>query len=138
TLEPQGRDTDGAWHSARFRLRGTLRGEFPLHRFPFDQQTLSVVFELPAREGQLVPDLAASGMARSFSITDWHYEPQFRPARASQTFRSDLGHPAFEGQAARVDRVGFEVVLERPIRPVVLKLFLPLFIVALVVLCSLF
>ncbi len=137
-LQPLGRDSDGAWHSARWRLRGTLRGEFPLHRFPFDRQTLAVVLELPAHEGQLIPDLAASGMARTFSITDWHYEPEFRPARTTRAFRSDLGHLAFEGQAAQVDRVAFEVALERPIRPVVLKLFLPLFIVALVVLCSLF
>src|SRR5829696_756047 len=42
-----GEESDGAWHSARWRVRGTLRGEFPVHRFPFDRQTLGVALELP-------------------------------------------------------------------------------------------
>lgn len=130
--------SDGTWHSAKWRLRGTLRGEFPLHRFPFDEQTIAVVLELPEDEGQLVPDLAGSGMEDSFSVTDWHYEPEFHPAVSSDIFRSDLGNLAFEGREATVNRVGFEVVLKRPIRPVILKLFLPLAIVALIVLASLF
>ncbi|MFU8804376.1 MAG: hypothetical protein ACNA8W_11245, partial [Bradymonadaceae bacterium] len=102
-----GRESDGTWHSARWRIRGTLRGEFPVHRFPFDEQTLAVVLELAEEDGQLVPDLAGSGMARSFSITDWLYEPEFRPAISTRVFRSDLGSLAIEGGAAKVHRVGF-------------------------------
>src|SRR5256885_3613342 len=29
-------ESDGEWHSARYRVRGTLRGEFPLQAFPLD------------------------------------------------------------------------------------------------------
>lgn len=133
-----GRDDDGTWHSARWRIRGTLRGEFPVHRFPFDEQTLAVVLELPKQDGHLVPDLAGSGMASRFSITDWLYRPEFRPAVAEKVFPSDLGDIDVEGRAATLRRVGFEVTISRPIRPVVLKLFLPLAIVAMVVLASLF
>lgn len=40
---------DGAWHSARWRVRGTFRGQFPLQRFPFDTQTIAITLELPER-----------------------------------------------------------------------------------------
>ena len=86
-----GEEKDGAWHSARWRVKGTLRGEFPVHRFPFDRQTLSVVLELPERDGELVPDLAGSGMRERFSVTGWLYEPSFAPRVGQETYRSDLG-----------------------------------------------
>lgn len=136
--EPLGQEADGDWRSARWRVRGTLRGEFPLHRFPLDQQTLAIVLELPDKDGLLVPDLAASGVAPRFSITDWLYTPAFHPVVTSVTFPSDLGHLDGEGSPATLQRVGLEVTISRPVRPVVLKLFLPLAIVAAVVLLSLF
>ena len=135
---PLDRDSDGSWHTARWRVRGTLRGEFPLQSFPFDDQTLAILLELPEHEGVLAPDLAASGMAERFSITDWHYRPEFHPVATTVTFPSDLGQIESEGRAARVSRVSFEVQVSRPARPVGLKLFLPLGIVATIVLLSLF
>ena len=47
-----GQESDGLWRSARWRVRGTLRGELPVQRFPFDRQTLAVVLELPERDGE--------------------------------------------------------------------------------------
>lgn len=135
---PLGRDSDGSWHSARWRIRGTLRGEFPLQSFPFDDQTLGIVLELPEHHGVLAPDLAASGMAESFSITDWLYKPEFHPVASTVTYPSDLGHIENEGRAARTSRVEFRVTLSRPGLPVGLKLFLPLAIVGTIVLLSLF
>ncbi len=133
-----GHDVDGTWNSARWRVRGTLRGEFPVHRFPFDEQTLAVVLELPDRYGTLVPDVASSGMATSFSLTDWLYEPEFQPAVSEQVFTSDLGALVNEGRATTVNRVAYQVVLGRPIGLVLLKLFLPLGIIVLVALAALF
>ncbi len=135
---PLGRDSDGSWHTARWRMRGTLRGEFPLESFPFDDQTLAIVLELPEQHGVLAPDLAASGMAERFSITDWFYRPEFHPRASMVAFPSDLGHIAREGRSARMSRVSLEVMISRPARPVGLKLFLPLAIVASIVLLSLF
>jgi hypothetical protein len=34
-------EDEGAWHSIRWRVQGTFRGTFPLHKFPFDQQKLN-------------------------------------------------------------------------------------------------
>ena len=133
-----GGKVDGDWHSERWRIRGTLRGEFPLQAFPFDEQRLSVVVELPELHGRLVPDLASSGMADSFSITDWEYEPNFRPRVFKEDFSSDLGNLALEGDSTTVHRVAFQVVMIRPIVTVALKLFLPLCIIALVGIASLF
>ncbi len=131
-------ETDGDWHSARWRVRGTLRGEFPLARFPFDAQTLAVTLELPADVAELVPDLAASGVRGRFSVTGWLYEPVFRPRVTNETYRSDLGSLANEGRSTTVNRVSFEVTLRRPLLLVALKLFLPLGIILLVALLALF
>lgn len=138
TREPLGVEQDGSWHAARWRVRGTLRGEFPVQRFPMDEQTLSILLELPASAGVLVPDAAGSGVYPRFSITDWVYEAEFRPMIYQKTYPSDLGSLAFEGRPAQLHRVSFDIVLARPLRPVFLKLFLPLGIVGLVVFASLF
>lgn len=131
-------ERDGDWHSARWRVRGTFRGQFPLQRFPFDTQTIAIMLELPERHGELAADLAASGMAERFSITGWYYDQSFRPTRATAKYASDLGAVTGEGEPTHVNRVGFQVVLKRPLLMVALKLFLPLGIIGLVALFALF
>lgn len=132
-----GQEEDGRWRSARWRVKGTLRGEFPLQRFPFDQQTLRIVLEMPDREGELVPDLAGSGMRERFSITGWLYEPYFVPRVGHDTYRSDLGSIAGEGKPTRVSRAAFEVELRRPLLTAATKLFVPLVVILLVALIAL-
>lgn len=133
-----GEEKDGDWHSVRWRVRGTLRGEFPVHRFPFDQQTLAVVLELPERHGELVPDLAGSGMRERFSVTGWLYEPSFKPRSQRDVYRSDLGAIAGEGNPTTVNRTAFEVTLRRPLVMAATKLFLPLLVILLVAVVALF
>ena len=133
-----GKESDGAWHSARWRVKGTLRGEFPVQRFPFDRQTLRVELELPASQGELLPDLAGSGMRERFSITGWLYEPSFVPRIGEETYHSDLGRIADEGRPTSVRRTSFEVTLSRPLLTAATKLFLPLFVILLVALVALF
>ncbi len=135
---PLGEASDRDWHTARWRMRGTLRGEFPMQRFPYDEQRVAVVLELPEEYGRLVPDAAGSGMAERFSLTDWLYEPEFHPRVTERTVSSDLGLLSREGLPTTVHRVGYEVMLKRPIVTVALKLFLPLAIIALVSLVALF
>ncbi len=136
--EDLGEVADEDWHSHRFRLRGTLRGEFPLHRFPFDTQDLPVVFELAGGSAELVPDLAGSGMAERFSITGWEYEPHFDPDVAKVAYPSDLGTIENEGRSTRVDRVHFAVTLRRPTVTIAVKLFLPLALLLLISLIAFF
>jgi peptide/nickel transport system substrate-binding protein len=133
-----GEETDGRWHSARWRVRGTLRGEFPVHKFPFDAQTLAVVLELPERYGELVPDLAGSGVREHFSVTGWLYEPVFVPTIAQETYRSDLGAIDGEGKPTAVRRAAFQITLTRPLLTAATKLFLPLLVILLVALVAMF
>ncbi|MCB9600193.1 MAG: hypothetical protein H6720_07530 [Sandaracinus sp.] len=131
-------ERDGDWHSVRWRVRGTLRGEFPLQRFPFDEQVVVVALELPEARGRLVPDAAGSGMAEELSLTDWLHEPELRPRTERRTVASDLGLLEREGLPSTVNRVSYEVRLVRPIETVALKLFLPLVIIALVAFVAFF
>ncbi|MGC4088743.1 MAG: ABC transporter substrate-binding protein [Polyangiaceae bacterium] len=130
-------ESDGAWHSARWRVRGTLRGEFPLQRFPFDRQTLSIALELPATMGDLQPDLAGSGVRERFSVTGWLYDPVFVPRTTHDTYRSDWGSIAHEGKPTKVQRVMFDVTLRRPLLMATTKLFLPLMVILLVAMIAL-
>lgn len=133
-----GEEKDGDWHSIRWRVRGTLCGEFPVQNFPFDVQTVSVVLELPERLGTLVPDLAGSGIREHFSVTGWLYKPVFFPRISSETYRSDLGTIEGEGHPTKVNRAAFEVTLRRPLITAATKLFLPLMVILLVAFVALF
>lgn len=132
-----GEESDGTWRSARWRVRGTLRGEFPLQRFPFDKQTLSIVLELPSSDGDLQPDLAGSGVRERFSVTGWLYDPVFVPKISRDLYRSDLGSITHEGKPTQVQRVVFEVTLRRPLLMAATKLFVPLMVILLVAMIAL-
>ncbi len=136
--DEQGREHDGAWHSVQWRVQGTFRGDFPLYTFPFDHQTLPVVFGLNEREGKLVPDLGASGMSPGFSITGWAYEPYFTARTELKRFGSDLGSITQEGQSARLRLAAFAVEMHRPFGPYLIKFALPLALIVLMALLALF
>lgn len=136
--EDLGENSDGDWHVHRWRVRGTLRGEFPLHRFPFDAQTISVVFELPKLRRDLAPDLAGSGMAERFSITGWDYDADFSPRISQIRYASDLGTLENEGSSTAATRVQFDVMLHRPTVTVAVKLFMPLLLLLLIAVMALF
>lgn len=136
--EELGLESDGDWRSVRWRVQGTFRGDFPVHSFPFDRQTLPVVFGLPQSDGQLVPDLGASGMSPSFSITGWNYEPYFSARSDQRAYASDLGSISREGQSTRVERVAFTVDLSRPTGPYLFKFGLPLLLILVMALLALF
>ncbi|MDX2010431.1 MAG: ABC transporter substrate-binding protein [Myxococcaceae bacterium] len=136
--EELSKESEGDWRTVQWRVQGTFRGEFPLHDFPFDAQTLSLDFSLPESSGRLVPDLAASGMAQAFSITGWQYERAFQAAVDAHTYGSDFGSIAREGETTAVDRVRFSLHLARPLEPYLLKFLVPLSIILLMAVLALF
>ena len=123
------RESDGEWHSARWRVQGTFRGTFPLHHFPRDKQFLSIEVDLPEEQGTLLPDLAGSGMVETFSITGWLYERWFEAHTGARVFHTDFGSIAHEGRARRVHTVSFVLSLTRPLSPYVVKFLLPLYVI---------
>lgn len=135
--EELGAESDGQWRSVRWRVQGTFRGDFPVGAFPFDRQTLPVVFGLDESEGELVPDLGASGMNPRFSVTGWLYEPYFNARSGVQRYGSDLGSVKREGQSAQLRRAAFTVELHRPFAPYLLKFAMPLVLILLMSLLAL-
>jgi len=123
------RESDGDWHSARWRVQGTFRGTFPLHDFPRDKQYLTIEVDLPEEQGTLVPDLAGSGMVDTFSITGWLYERYFEAHTGARVFHTDFGSITHEGRARRVHTVSFVLTLARPLAPYVVKFLLPLYVI---------
>ena len=135
--EELGAEHEGLWHAVHWRLQGTFRGEFPVHAFPFDRQTLPIVFGLNEAEGHLVPDLGASGMSPSFSVSGWSYEPQFAARFEKRIYGSDLGSIAREGKNAQQGLASFSVEMKRPFEPYLIKFALPLALILLVALLAL-
>ena len=133
-----GAEEESGWHSVQWRVQGTFRGEFPVHDFPFDRQTLPIVFGLDERDGVLVPDLGASGMSPSFSVTGWKYEPFFEARSQERVYRSDLGSVAHEGVDAKQRLTTYSVEVSRPFGPYLIKFALPLALILLVALLALF
>jgi ABC-type transport system substrate-binding protein len=127
--EEQERESDGDWHSVRWRVQGTFRGTFPLHAFPFDRQQLKLELALPEDTAHLSPDLGSSGMARTFSITGWEYEPFFRTFTGRQVVASDLGSIRNEGHSRGLESVTFILDLKRPTTSNLLRFMLPLAII---------
>ncbi|MBL8918457.1 MAG: hypothetical protein JNJ54_06320 [Myxococcaceae bacterium] len=136
--EELSRENEGDWRTVQWRVQGTFRGEFPLHDFPFDSQTLALELSLPSTAGHLVPDFAASGMAPVFSITGWDYERSFQPRVDAHTYGSDFGSIAHEGNTTSLERVRFTVQLSRPLAPYLLKFLLPLGVILLMAVLGLF
>jgi ABC-type transport system substrate-binding protein len=132
------RESDGSWHSVMWRVQGTFRGDFPVHRFPFDHHELPIGFSMPLSEAVLVPDLGASSMSPRFSITGWLFAPEFEAHASSRRFGSDLGSVAHEGEAAVVQSVTYSVELSRPLQPYLLKFLLPLAMILAMAVLALF
>jgi peptide/nickel transport system substrate-binding protein len=129
TREEQERESDGDWHSVRWRVQGTFRGTFPLHTFPFDRQQLRIELATAEDTAHLAPDLGSSGMARQFSITGWEYQPFFRTEVGREVLASDLGSIRNEGHGRQLESVTFIVDLQRPATSNVIKFMLPLAII---------
>lgn len=136
--EELGLESEGAWHSKQWRVQGTFRGEFPVHAFPFDRQTLPLVFGLSEDHGRLVPDLAASSMSPGFSVSGWSYEPYFSARAEERVYHSDLGSVFREGKNAKQRLATFSVEMQRPFGPYLIKFALPLVLLLLVALLALF
>ncbi|MBN2535100.1 MAG: hypothetical protein JXB88_19620 [Spirochaetales bacterium] len=132
TMEIIDREDEGNWHSIRWHIQGTFRGTFPLQNFPFDTQTLTLEIGLEGSYGNPRPDLAGSGMSKSFSITGWVYAPYFKATTTTRTYASDFGSIAKEGKPFDVRSVSFSVLLKRPMAPYIIKFLLPLIFIILI------
>ncbi|HOV13256.1 MAG TPA: ABC transporter substrate-binding protein [Spirochaetota bacterium] len=138
TMDEISKEKDGAWNSVKWHIQGVFRGTFPLQKFPFDKQQLVIQIDIPREYGDLVPDLAGSGMAEKFSITGWNYEPYFKSEVKSLVYNSDFGSIGNEGKTTKTNSVSFLLDLKRPLVPNLIKFLFPLIIVLLMSFVSFF
>lgn len=138
SMEEISKEKDGAWNSVKWHIQGVFRGTFPLQKFPFDRQQLVIQVEIPSEIGEIVPDLAGSGMEKKFSITGWIYEPYFKTELKSLVYNSDFGSIDREGTVLETKALSFLLDLERPLIPNLVKFLFPLVIVLLVSIISFF
>ncbi len=137
-MEEISKEKDGKWNSVKWHIQGVFRGTFPLQRFPFDKQSLTIEIDIPKRYGEIAPDLAGSGMAGKFSITGWNYEPYFRSEIKNLVYNSDFGSIDNEGLVTETSSVSFILDLKRPLAPNLIKFLFPLIIVLLMSFVSFF
>jgi TRAP transporter TAXI family solute receptor len=130
------------WTYLCYRVIAQMRGNFLLHNYPFDRQTISVQIEPPdygTEELVFIPDdlefdgapreLAQQALNPGLTISDWRIEG-VRQRVAEFLYPTDFGSPyeAVQGQVP-YSRYVFELELGRVLLPYVVKFVVPLVII---------
>jgi hypothetical protein len=145
---------DGMIYSL-LQVRSSFRGDFDLHRYPFDSQLLAIRFfngqaasdriiyaldrRSPPLSAQLEPpDGAFDGATSPFrGLTEWTADDA-KSGRYLLVTNSALGDPRLAGADRRRELSGFQatIQLRRRILPVMAKTLLPLGLMTLILLAS--
>ncbi|HMA48872.1 MAG TPA: ABC transporter substrate-binding protein [Magnetospirillaceae bacterium] len=145
---------DGMIYSL-FQVRGSFRGDFDLHRYPFDSQSLAIRFfngpsasdriiyaldrRSPPLSAQLEPPSAMfDGATSPFrGLTEWTADAA-KAGRHLMVTDSALGDPRLAGADRRRELSGFQATIEirRRVMPVMAKTLLPLSLMTLILLAS--
>lgn len=135
-VTPNGYAPHGPWHSLNWRLHGTARAHFDLHRYPFDLQRFELSFEHPLMQtGELVLhcetrwhpeaglDLQKHRLGPDFSLRDWEVARVF-----SEDSRTHYGPDEYFSRYTFVVEVRREVVrfLVAELAPIVLMVLMAL------------
>ncbi|MHC4829360.1 MAG: TAXI family TRAP transporter solute-binding subunit [Planctomycetota bacterium] len=132
----------GPWTYLSHRIRATLHGDFPLHSYPFDDQSLTIEFESPnllAAELEFVPDnrnpfghkLEERSLDEGLTISDWRVAGVEHRA-ATKVYKTDFGSPYEKASKERgFSRYVFEIKLARVLMPYVVKFCVPLIVIVL-------
>ncbi len=122
------------------RVKGTFRGRFNLHLYPFDSQVLPLVIEdntLPVDRLVLVPDTAEplalrNWVEKAVQVPDWTIDKA--EARTDvHEYRTDFGltaAPTRDTAATRYSRFAFAVYIDRLFVPHFIKFIIPLLVIA--------
>ncbi len=142
SVEPGPVEKFADWTHVLYRARATMRGNFLLHYYPFDRQTLEIAIEhrkLDASEVILVPDISqgagernmrTSGADPTLAISDWVIT-DIRHGSREHVYPSDFGSVEASGVQARFSRYAYEIELRRVVIPYVIKFSVPLVIIVL-------
>jgi hypothetical protein len=143
------RHHDG-WYRQSHRFQARLRNAFPLHEYPFDQQTLRLVLEhrwlgtehvVFEPDNQALPEdaLASSALGPDVQVRDWSIlRDRVSHESVVQTYSTDFGwlNPNKWDRAS--SRYVFEIPVARSLIPYVIKSVVPLVIIVLMSFCVFF
>jgi hypothetical protein len=134
------KDVKGNLHYVVYRLKGRLKGQFELQRYPFDTQTLPLHLESPGHaarevvfEAEPINDvekvLPFRGLDRQVHIAGWRVA-QIDFSSSLHRYDTRFGYP-FGDDANEQDysRLSYTLTAERLAWPYFLRAFLPLLIV---------
>ncbi|MFC1707369.1 TAXI family TRAP transporter solute-binding subunit [Planctomycetota bacterium] len=130
------------WTFALYRVQATLRGNFPLHRYPFDKQTLRIEIECPTADAPIVrfvPDdrREVGGSPRismldaSVQIADWSLLHVHQKTFLKR-YPTDFGSREQKAQRGLVySRYVYSIEVNRLLLPYVVKFVVPLVLIVL-------
>jgi len=142
SVEPASSEKSATLTCVNYRVRATLRDNFPLQNYPFDRQVVRIVVEhrgLKSQDLQFLPDHEFGDNARNLrqqaiepalTIEDWVIS-DVRQGSYEHRYPSDFGSIARAGEGVTYSRYTFEVELRRIVLPYVIKFSVPLVIIVL-------
>lgn len=128
---------DGGYYNG-MRTEGRFYHSFDLRRFPLDRHELDIRIEnvdYPLDSLRFIPDTASSLFRKDFVIPGWHID-RARLSTRAYTYETAFGEP--EKQGSRFSDFTLLLTISRPLSYFLLKLLLPLAVVMLASLGSLF
>ncbi|MBI3272814.1 MAG: hypothetical protein HYZ53_27755 [Planctomycetes bacterium] len=133
----------GDQHYVCLRVRGQFRGNFPLHKYPFDSQKLTIEIEHQMMETyQMVfvadremydgtsRDLNLQGREQDLRIAGWTVRGVAQEVDTHR-YETDWGHPRPTGKQTDYSRYVYRVGISRVLYPYLLKFLLPLVVIVL-------
>lgn len=135
--DPYGYSTHGEWHAMNWRVHAKVRAAFDLHRYPFDQQRLTVELEHPlltydelvyhceTRFGSPEVDLRKDRLGPGFELPDWKLVGvQSEEARTTY------------GPGEHFSRYRFVLTVERALLPFFVRELAPILLMVLIALAG--
>lgn len=130
--------TDGKLYWSQ-RIKGKFQGNFNLHRYPFDSQTLSIIIEdreAPEDQVMFVPSIGAppnfmEWIDPKLQVPDWKIA-NANLVIATHHYHSDFGleNGRKDSKKANYSRFEFSLNIDRLFIPHMIKFLIPLLVIA--------
>lgn len=132
-LEPYGYASHGAWHALNWRVHARLRSAFDLHRYPLDQQRLTIELEHPlltadelvyhceTRFGSPDVNLRRDRLGPDFHLPNW----RLTGVHSEET-------KVMYGPGEEFSRYSFVLTIERALLPFLVRELWPILLMVLV------
>ncbi len=131
-------DTVNGKYWAQMRMKCTMKENWKVHDFPFDEQHLKIMVEdegLDLDNVVFVPDTAASRFDNAEALDGWIVD-NFKVTTHVSTYNTSFGNPEPGHQVQKFSVFSIEMDIEREARGLFLKIFLGMYFAFLIALVS--